>query len=277
MGNLIVCTGKYAKTPYYVQSVFMNVYSIEELCYLFALNPFIITMDIMNKELVDWIETECDLKELADKLRPLFKKGSQVGEFVNLILRYVNYCTEEEILIVDETLKGNSGLSEFERKKRQADYLLKNKKYEIAIDEYEALLTIIPEVDGALRPVILHNIGYAYASLFMFDISARYYKRAYDISKLTDSGLQYLASLRLYLSDEKYLTYISQNSEYHDLSLKLEAKMKMATGNFEASEENRMLNALSIFKDEGNVSSYYEEIDLIISRLKDSYISMVTD
>ena len=36
-----------------------------------------------------------------------------------------------------------------------------------------------------------------------------------------------------------------------------------------------MLSALKIYKDEGNVASYYEEIDKIISGKKDAYRELV--
>ena len=47
--------------------------------------------------------------------------------------------------------------------------------------------------------------------------------------------------------------------------------MEKARGNFEAGREKRMLSALRIYKEEGNAASYYEEIDGIISELKDKY------
>lgn len=36
-----------------------------------------------------------------------------------------------------------------------------------------------------------------------------------------------------------------------------------------------MLSALEIYKDEGNVASYYDEIDKIISEKKDEYRELV--
>ena len=52
-------------------------------------------------------------------------------------------------------------------------------------------------------------------------------------------------------------------------------KLEKAKGEFEASQDNRMLSALKIYKDEGNVASYYEEIDKIISGKKDAYRELV--
>lgn len=273
----MICTGRYAETPYYVNSVCMNVYCVEELCYLFALNPFIITNDFMDESLISWLRNECDLPKLADSLNALLKKGCTLSEFINTFLNYVNYCDPEERQIIDETIRSNSGLTEFERRKHQADYLLRNFMYEAAVEEYEALLEVLPDVESGLKPIIFHNMGYAYANLFMFDIASKYFKRSYDMTGLADTGIMYLASLRMYMSDEKYLAFIANNSSYHDASLALESKMNKAMGNFEASRENTMLSALKIYKDEGNVASYYDQIDKVILRLKDEYLKMVTD
>lgn len=277
MGNLLVCTGKYATTPYYLNSVCMNVYCIEELCYLFALNPFVITQDVMSKELVRWIDEECELHELAGFLSNTLRRGCQLSDFVGTILKYVNYCDEDEIAVIDETLTSNSGLSEFERKKNQGDYYLRNGKLEAAIEEYDGLLAVLPDVESAIKPVVFHNIGYAYAGLYMFDVAARYFKRSYEMTGLIDSAFQFLTCLRMYLSEEKYLSFIAQNKEYSDASLALEAKVNKIMNSFESSAEHEMLEDLEALKNAGTVSAYYDEIDKLILKMKEQYITMVMD
>ena len=275
MSSLRLCTGTRAVQPYYLNNVCINVYSIEELCYLFMLNPFMITPEIMSKELVNWIETECNLPELSENLRKLFNKASSLSEFVNSILDYVNFCDETERTIINETLRSNSGLNDYERKKNQIDYLLKNGRYELAIEEYEALLNSMPTLDHALRPMIYQNMGYAYVKLFMFDVAAKYYKRAYDMNKDEKTAIMYLCAVRLYLREDKYLKFIIEQPELKDVSLKLENQLNKVISDFETSQESIMLNALSIYKDEGNVSSYYDEIDKVISGMKEDYLKQV--
>ena len=277
MGNLLVCTGKYATTPYYFNTVCMNVYCVEELCYLFALNPFVITQDIMSNELIDWLLNECGLSELAEELRSTMRKGTSLSDFVDTILNYVKYCDEDEVAVINETMASNSGLSEFERKKNQADYYLRNRKFEAAIEEYDGLLAVLPDVESALKPIVFHNIGYAYANLYMFDVAAKYFRRSYEMTGLIDSAFQFLSCLRMYLSDEKYLSFIAENKEYSDASLALEAKMNKILNSFESSEEYGMLDRLNQLKDEGSVSLYYEELDKLILKLKEQYITMVMD
>jgi len=276
MTKLRLCTGKRASKPYFLNTVCINVFSIEELCYLFALNPFMITNEVMSMDLVNWIATECELPDLADNLRALLRKGLQLSNFINMILDYTKYCDETEIQIINDTLKSNSGLNDLERKKNQADYLIRNGRYELAIEEYETLLNLISDVDSALRPKIYQNMGYAYVKLFMFDVAAKYYRRAYDMTRNPELAVMYLGAVRMYMREDKYLSFIAERGEMREASLKLEQKLNRIIGDFETSQESLMLNALSIYKDEGNVASYYEEIDKVISGMKEDYLQYVT-
>ncbi len=276
MGRVLLCTGKYADRPYHFDNVCVNVYCVEELCYLFASNPFMIDQGIMNKELPQWIDNECGLSELSRQLLNLLNKGSQPSVFVSTIMNYVNYCSPEDMEKINEVLLGNAGLNEYERKKKQADFLLKNRKYGLAIEEYEELCRRLPDTESGLKPSVYHNMGVAYAGVFIFEMAARYFKRAYDMTGDENSGIQFLASQRLYLHEDAYIAFIAEHGEYYNLSLQVEKRLKAAREEFEASEENRMLTALKIYKEEGNVASYYEEIDKIISRQKDEYRELVS-
>ena len=145
----------------------------------------------------------------------------------------------------------------------------------MALNDYERLSRELPEAESALKPSIYHNMGVAYAGFFMFDMAARYFKKAYDMSGNTESGVQFLAAKRLSLHEEAYVAFIAEHGEYHELSLQVEKRLMDAKGQFEASEEKRMMSALGIYKDEGNVASYYEEIDKQITVLKDEYRQLV--
>ncbi len=276
MGRVLLCMGKYAKKPYYFESACINIYCVEELCYLFASNPFLITGNIMDKSLAEWISEECGLQELGHQLLTLFNKGIQPGIFVGMILDHVNYCTPAEKKKIEDVLAGNAGLNDYERHKNRADFLLKNKKYRQALEVYDALLRGLPETESSLKPSICHNIGVAYAGFFQFEMAARYFKRAYEMTGDEESGISYLAAMRLRQSEGAYIDFIAQHGEYHGLSLQVEKRLESARSLFEASQESRMLSALKIYKEEGNVESYYEEIDKIISRKKEEYRELVS-
>ncbi len=276
MGRVLLCTGKYAKKPYCFENVCVNVYCVEEVCFLFASNPFMIDQSVMREELAQWLDNECGLTDLSHQLLNILGKGSQPGIFVNTIMSYVNYCSDEEIKKIDQVLQGNVGLNDFERQKKQADFLLKNRRYMLAIEEYDALCRRLPDTESSLKPVIYHNMGAAYAGIFMFGMAARYFKKAYDMMKNEESGIEFLTAQRLYLSEDAYIAFIGEHGEYYNLSMQVEKRLTAAREEFEASQENRMLTALKIYKDEGNAASYYEEIDKIIAKKKDEYREFVS-
>lgn len=227
--------------------------------------------DIMSKELAEWLDQECELKELSHQLLQLFRKGSQASTFVLTILDYVNYCTDIEKKKIEAVLSGNAGLSEYARRKNQGDFLLKNRRYRMALTIYEDLSHELPDTESALKPLLYHNMGVTYAHFFLFELAAKFFKRAYDMAGKEESGMQYLLAMRLHLREEAYIAFIAEHAEYHELSLKVERQLKLTEGLQEESEQSRMLSALKIYKDEGNVVSYYEEIDKVISDLKDDY------
>lgn len=271
MGKVMLCTGRYAEKPYHFNSICVNVYCVEELCYLLSANPFMIDAGIMDKELAWWLDRECGLTELSHQLLTLFQRGCQPGIFVDTILDYVNYCCKEDRQKIDQVLKSNAGLSQYERQKKQGDFLLKNGRYRMAVQEYDRLLMKLPETESGLRPQICHNLGVAYSRLFQFENAAACLKRAYELSGKEESGIQYLLAVRHRLGEGAYVSFIAEHSQYYELSLKAEKLLKAARGQFEATRENRMLSALQIYKEEGNGASYYEEIDKIISSLKSEY------
>lgn len=275
MGRAILCIGRYATTPYRFEKICMNVWCVEEVCYLFLNNPFMIDNDVMDKRLAEWVDRECGLAELSHQLFTLLHKGNSVSVFVNTILEYTGYCSIEEQQEVSSVLRDNAGLSEYEKKKRQADYLVENKKPRMALEEYRKLLFLLPVTETELRPWVHHNMGAAYTALFSFEKAAGHFKEAFRLSGAAKSGIEYLSAMRQYMSEADYIEYIAQNPQLHDLSLQVEKLLQEAEGQFEATDENRKVTALEIYKEEGNVTAYYEEIEKICAQLKEEYRSLV--
>ena len=275
MSHMILGTGRCAEHPYYIDRFYVNLYSVEELCYILVDKAEMLDQEIMQRDMVRWLDEECGLSELSHQLLTLFQRGCQPGIFVSTILDYVNYCTPKEKARIEEILQGSAGLNDYERQKKQADFLMKNHRYQMAVHEYERLIRELPETENGLKPSVYHNIGVAYAGFFQFDMAAKYFKKAYEMTGDAESGTAYLAAKRMFLHEEAYISFIAENGKYHELSMEVERRLSNAKGDFEASRENRMLTALKIYKDEGNVSSYYDEMDKIILNLKNEYRQLV--
>lgn len=275
MSNVMACVGKYAKNPYYFKKFSVRIWSIEELCYFFVSNPFILDGEILDKGLADWIEQECELKELSHMLYSLFHKANAVKLFVMTILEYVNYCTPQEQEQLEQILQENVGLNAYVKQKNKADYLAESGKYTLAMQAYDAILLELPESENSIRASIFHNKGVTCARLFMYEKAAGYFEAAYELSGQPDSLRQMLIAKRQHLSEKEYIALVGTRPEYYQASMKVEQLYKQVREQFEATQESRMLFTLRVYREDGNTTMYYEDINQQIERLKKEYMDMV--
>ena len=281
MSSIIMGTGTYAKHPYYVEKFYVNLYSVEELCYLLVEKAELLDAEIMQRELVKWLDEQCNLNQLAHTLYSLLNQNGSTVAFAGTILEYVNLYPQEIVSRTEQIIKNNEGLNPYERGKAKADYMLQNRKYSMAMVQYHNLLAQIPETESMLRAKILHNMGVACAKMFMYRQAADRFMEAYETDRDEESLELYLAALRMHYDDKEYVSYIAEHPEYHDVSLRVERRMDRAYGQFEGTDENRMLFTLQVFKEEGNSmaggnAQYYQEIERLTSGLKEAYREYVS-
>ena len=279
MSQVILGTGIYAETPYYMEKFYVNLYSVEELCYLLVEKAELLDQDVMQRELVRWLDEQCGLNQLAHTLYSLLNQNGSTVAFAGTILEYVNLYPPEVVSRTEQIIRNNEGLNPYERGKAKADYTLQNGKCFTALKQYYSLLAQIPDTDSILRARILHNIGVAYAKLFLFGHAADRFLEAYETDGNMESLEMYLAAHRMQCEDKDYLDYIARHPEYHDVSLKVERQMNRVYGQFEGTDENRMLFTLQVFKEEGSSTSegdarYYQEIEKLTTGLKEAYRDM---
>lgn len=281
MSQIILGTGKYAESPYYVEKFYVNLYSVEELCYLLVDKAELLDREVMQRDMVQWIDEQCGLNQLANTLYSLLNQNGSTVAFVGTILEYVNLYPADVVSQTEQIVRDNEGLNPYERGKAKADYMLQNRKYLTALKQYHSLLAQIPETDNLLRGKILHNMGVACAKMFMFRQAADQFMQAYETDGNEESLELYLASMRMHYEDKDYVAYIADHPDYHDISLKVERQMERAYGQFEGTDENRMLFTLQVFKEEGSSTlgsniQYYQEIEKLTSGLKEAYREYVS-
>lgn len=182
MGELLLCSHELAFVPYYIDSIALNVYSLEELCYYLIDNTDLIEPSFMDTELIDWIRRDLKLPSLAGQLEEQKVAGGSLLEFVLVLISGCNYCTEEEVNRIKEILTDFENKSEAECKKIRADRLLQKKRYHAAILEYKRLLAF-PQITKNFAGNICHNMGTAYARLFSFREAADCYEKAYKMNQ----------------------------------------------------------------------------------------------
>lgn len=181
MGELLLCSHGIASMPYYIETIALNVYSLEEMCYYLKNNIDLADPSFMDDELIEWVRTQLKLPALAGRLEKRKAQGS-LYEFVAALVTGCDYCTGEELERMKEALADFENKSEAECAKIRADRLLSKRRYRACIFEYRKLLER-PEASGEFAGNIYHNLGCAYAGLFLFEQAADCYGKAYRRNK----------------------------------------------------------------------------------------------
>ncbi len=274
-----VCVGNYAKTPYCIPGLEINVHCMEELCYCMRENAFLLDLSFMDDGLIEWIERECELKELAKALHPLVHRKGSLSSFAVMILEFVGFYDSDTIREVERVLKQGAGLSSIEKRKSQIDYLVRKRKYSDAIYGYDLLIKKWEEQEaqGDVLPAvsclaaILHNKGVAYAGLMYYDMAADLFMQAYEKDRKDEYYIEYLAAKRMMLSENDYVAFVSGNPENYRFTLELEKRMEQISGEWEQQTEYLQLYNRREYRTGGNGKKYYEENERLTQLLKDSY------
>lgn len=279
-----VCVGDYAKTPYCIPGLEMNVYCMEELCYCLKENPFLLDLSLMNDRLLHWIEQECGLKELARTLHSLVHRQGSLSAFVDMILSFVGLYEEPVRREVEQVLKQGAGLSRIEKRKSQVDHLVKKKKYLAAVREYDALLSRWREQEEQGEPLpavgclsaILHNKGVALAGLMLYDRAAECFLSAYETDGDINCYRDYLAAKRMELSEDDYVSFATEQTQRYEYTLELEKDIEKFMMEWEQQPEYLLLFNR---REARNVDRqrYHTEGGRLIQTLKDSYRNSVSN
>lgn len=274
--QMILGTGRRAENPYYMERFYVNLYSVEELCFLFVDRAELLDGEIVQRGMVRWLDEECGLGDLAHELDALLNRKGSTAAYVGAVLEYVNIYPADVIERTEEIVRGNEGLSPYERQKARADYLLGEKRYLMALQQYQNLAHTVPDNEKLLLARLYHNMGVACAGMFLYGRAAGWFKKSYETDGKREGLAMYLAALRMGQQEKAYIDYIAAHPEYHDISLEVERMVKRAEGSFEGTDENRMLVTYQVMKDEGagaigSSTPYYEEIEKLTAELKKNY------
>lgn len=272
MSDLILCIGKLSTTPYYIVGLGMNIYSIEELCYYLTKNAYILDNDIMDENLCDYIETELKLPEMGLRLKDLLRKKVSLGEFVTRLLEMAGYLPEEELKKIKQILVDNASLSFSEKRKKRADNLLNARKFTRAIDEYQYVLqTVEKDVDPEVYSAVLHNIGVAYARLFVYDKAAYYFRESLELNESRECLIHYLQALRMTMKRENFDRFVLRMGYDEGLVREAEERMVKVQKEVPDTQYAKDFEHIRALKAEGQTRAHYAAIEKTFHGWKQEY------
>jgi hypothetical protein len=206
MGAVMLCSRKQAETPYYIESMGIRLYSMEELAYFLYQNVYLADKRMLGEHLWEWLRTEVGNAELAERLRKGAEAGSSLQNMILTILRSVPYYSQEELNELSARMKVLNTYQEQERLKLRADEFFINGNYQAAIYEYERILDIRQSnrLGVEFYAHVWNNLGVCYCRLFLFSRASRAFRTSYQYQKDPDVLKQYVFALRMGLSDEDF-------------------------------------------------------------------------
>ncbi len=189
MGELILCKRPIAAIPYYLEGASINVYSLEELSYFLYHHTYQIPQDFMSVELCHWIGKELHIPELEQQLLEMLKENVPLHIFVGHLLSGTDYLTAGEIRETLTKIQNFENKSDAECRKIFADQLMDQKAYIQAISVYDSILNQdnVRNQPQLFMGDIWHNMGTAYARLFLFPQAADCFEMAYQRNRRDDS------------------------------------------------------------------------------------------
>ena len=206
MGAVLICRDELVKCPYYIESMGIRLYSMEELAFFLYENIYLVDRQMLGERLWDWLRNEAHNPELAEKLKKGDEAGSSIQNMVLTILRSVNYYTQEELTELSSRMKVLNTYQEQERMKLRADEYFINDNYLAAIYEYEKILDIrqSDRLGVEFYAHVWNNLGVCYCRLFQFGRAAQAFRTSWQYQKDPEVLKEYVFAMRLGLSDEDF-------------------------------------------------------------------------
>ena len=282
MGRIYVCIGRYAGTPYTIKKAWVHVSCVEELCFYICNNAYLLEDDFFGPELVNWLEEECNLVEIARNLRSLVRQGAKLDVLVRTLLTQVHYCKDSEIDEVEKLLLSSDKISPVDKCKVRADYFLKNQKYVLAQKLYEELKDKLlhdphPEQVVDQLAQVYHNLGVIYANLFMLNQAGEYFKLAFELDHKQSHMVAYLAACRIQMKDNEYLKHIATVPGAYEASAELEEMLKTTLQEWNVSEEKIRAGGFEHLRQESNLKELDMAVLQQVSVYKDEYRNHMND
>lgn len=268
MGGMILCRTRRSENPFYIRDLGLDIYSLEELCYYIYNNIYIITDEFIDETLLDFIENGTKEPALAARIKELQTAKAGLAEMIVTILKYVDYYSVGEIEQIKDILNTLSTQNVYERMKSRADSFLRNKCFYSAIRNYYNIIngSRDPKLPGLFYAKVYHNMGTAYAKMFLYRQAAGFFEEAYKIGQHEESRRCFLAAERLAKGED-----IIEDMEDSGEACVVRKDIENFMDNARYSDEYRQLQHIDSLKESGQVSEYYKAISDCMELWKKQY------
>lgn len=182
MSELWICREQTADRPFRLELADVEIRNLEELSYYLCNSMEWLDETVMEEPLFAWLAGELKLPRLAEALSQQRKQGRSAFWCAWFLLKEAGMYSDEELEKFLALSRLMEGKDEYQRQKLKADHLLANGRCGASILEYRKLLELqeFTARDPIFKGDVHHNMGVAYARLFLFAEAAECFGQAYQ-------------------------------------------------------------------------------------------------
>lgn len=268
MGKMILCRGRQTDKPLVIEGTGMRLYTAEELCYYIYNNIYLIGQNFINDRLIEFLRQTGE-EELSERIRSLSEKKAGLAEMLVTILKTVDYYSVPDIEKLRETLNTLGRQNVCERLKARGDGYLANECFFSAVKCYESIINEYKGngLSGSEYAKVYHNLGTAYARMFMYKIAAKYYDEAYKIGQHEESRKCYIAAGILADRNSEPVNVDATEDEYV-----INREIETLMDNARYSDEYRQIEQIEALKQQGMMKEFNDAIDSELIKWKNDYM-----
>ncbi len=268
MGKMILCRGRQTDKPLVIEGTGMRLYTAEELCYYIYNNIYLIGQDFINGRLIEFLRQTGE-EELSERIRSLSEKKAGLAEMLVTILKTVDYYSVSDIEKLRETLNTLGRQNVCERLKSRGDGYLANECFFSAVKCYESIINEYKGngLSGSEYAKVYHNLGTAYARMFMYEKAVKYYDEAYAIGQHEESRKCSIAAGMLADRNSGPVNVDATEDEYV-----INREIETLMDNARYSDEYRQIEQIEALKQQGMMKEFNNAIDSELVKWKNDYM-----
>ncbi len=210
MAGYRLCTTKMAVHPFFVESVSLNLYSVEELCFFLYHNPYLMDDTIISTDLTKWLSEELALEQTALRMEQALYENHGVWDFLRPLFHDQHYLSAAELRSYQRILNAIDLEPVWARVRKKADALLNHDKIAEAVRIYQKILEQFEDVEddptlsGEFLASVWFHLGVANMRLFKYEEGSRAFYQSYQEEPARKTLEAYLMALKFALPNEKY-------------------------------------------------------------------------
>lgn len=262
MNRLILCEEPKASHPYYLETIGKSIYTMEELCFYLWQYAHLLDVKQFHKQFSGWVGNELGQEQLAEQLEKLRRQSAALEERVMAVFDSISYLDGQQREQYVKTLQDVSHMTPFERRRRMADDLVRNKKYYRAIQEYQELLKQKEAEDEQVAATLYHNMGVANCRMFLFRQGSEYFLKSFMLVPGKDKLREYKTCLQLCEEKIQEDAMIAEFPGAAAIDMQVYGQIEELSS--KDNDKKKATRQLKQLKQDGKIAQYYQTMEHIL-------------